>query len=152
MNVTERDRLAAAIIAWRPDWASNGIDRHKAMRTWLTDNLMDWAIQDAALALTLVALDPTSQGPARMLTDGPWKRITRFLAGTTDQPLTAAELGGDCCICGVRKAVHNAANWLTRLSFDGIAIEQHDWVKAPEHTYSTPRAGLRNQYREDQPA
>ena len=27
MTVIERDRLAAAIIALRPDWASNGIDR-----------------------------------------------------------------------------------------------------------------------------
>ncbi len=110
MDVPERDRLAAALIAIRPDWASNGIDRLKTMRGWLSSNLMDWAMADATVSLMLVALDPASNGPARVLTDGPWRTILRHTTGAsvTDKMPGYAPLEPECGYpdCGVRKDRH----------------------------------------------
>lgn len=105
MDVTERDRLAAALIALRPDWASNGIDRLRTMRQWLTDNAMEWTYRDAALQLVAVALDPTSNGPARVLTDGPWRQLTRIDHADVRPPAYVKR--GRICECGVREDVHD---------------------------------------------
>lgn len=113
MDITQRDRCAAATIALRPDWACNGFDRIRTMRDWISANLMDWTYTDAVLALSLVAIDPTSNGPARVLTDGPWKTILRHT--TARDSVTAkmpgyAQLEPECGYpgCGVRRDRHLA--------------------------------------------
>ena len=136
MDIGERDRLAAAIIALRPDWACNGFDRLRTMRDWLSKNLMEWPFRDATVALVLVAIDPASNGPARIMTDGPWRTILRHLAGSVESNdpahMTDAQLGGDCGICGVREAMHRGA----RIISDDIG--PHEWIAAPSTTPASP--------------
>ena len=138
MDVSERDRLAAATIALRPDWACNGFDRLRTMRDWLSKNLMDWSFRDATVALVLVAIDPASNGPARLMTDGPWRTILRHLAGSVESNdpshMTDAQLGGDCGICGVREAMHRGA----RIVSDDIGV--HEWIAAPPPAIADPDA------------
>ena len=112
MDINERDRLAAAIIALRPDWACNGFDRLRTMRDWLSKNLMDWSFRDATVALTLVAIDPASNGPARLMTDGPWRTILRHVSSdsVTAKMPGYAQLEPECGYpgCGVRRDLHLA--------------------------------------------
>lgn len=112
MDILERDRIAAACIALRPDWASNGMDRLKTMRNWLSEHVMDWSYRDALVGLVLVAADTSSNGPARLLTDGPWRTTLRHLTGgsMTSQIPGYAALDPECGYpgCGVRKNKHLA--------------------------------------------
>jgi len=137
MDITERDRAAAMFVALRPDFASNGIDRLRGMREWLTKNVMDWSYQDVVVGLALVALDPASNGPGRLMTDGPWRTITRTLAGTTtEHPPTDAERGAECAVCGVRAYRHKGQAIL--LGFDGNPLGAHDWTPAQDAPASRP--------------
>jgi len=137
MDILERDRIAAACIALRPDWASNGMDRLKTMRNWLSEHVMDWSYRDALVGLVLVAADTSSNGPARLLTDGPWRTALRHLTGgsATSQPLTTAERGGDCGYpgCGISQAMHRGA----RIPAD---VRPHEWEPAHEQTPATAAA------------
>jgi hypothetical protein len=112
MDILERDRIAAACIALRPDWASNGMDRLKTMRNWLSEHVMDWSYRDALVGLVLVAADTSSNGPARLLTDGPWRTVLRHLTGgtATSQIPGYTPLDPECGYpgCGVRKGKHLA--------------------------------------------
>ena len=132
MDILERDRIAAACIALRPDWASNGMDRLKTMRNWLSEHVMDWSYRDALVGLVLVAADTSSNGPARLLTDGPWRTVLRHLTGSTSNEQPLRDLGPECGICGVRKPHHRGA---ATMSAD---IGEHDWVLAPPSAPSDP--------------
>ena len=112
MDINERDRLAGAIAAIRPDWAGSGIDRHKSIRTWLTEHAMEWTYRDAIVRMMLCAIEPTTVTPARALTDGPWLDILRHTtssSATDKMPGYAAlEPEGGYPGCGVRRDRHLA--------------------------------------------
>lgn len=112
MDVTERDRLTAAMIALRPDWACNGFDRHKSIRTWLTEHAMEWTYRDAIVRMLLCAIEPTTVTPARALTDGPWLDILRHVSSesVTAKMPGYAQLEPECGYpgCGVRRDRHLA--------------------------------------------
>lgn len=112
MDINERDRLAGAIAAIRPDWAGSGVDRHKSIRTWLTEHAMEWTYRDAIVRMTLCAIEPTTVTPARALTDGPWLDILRHMSS---ESVTAklpgyAQIEPECGYpgCGVRRDKHLA--------------------------------------------
>ena len=135
MNITERDRLASALIALRPDWGNGAVDKVKRVRTWLSENAMEWSYRDAVVRMTVCAIEPSTVTPARALTDGPWSTIARTLASNgTPQPQTDAERGRDCAICTIPKGEHRG--WRI-LSAD---VGEHDWVAAPERTPASPAA------------
>lgn len=71
MTPTETARIAAAINTLRPDWPTNSIT------TFLhTSGLANRPYQTIAIALTWIAVDPTTRTPARALENGPWWRAT----------------------------------------------------------------------------
>lgn len=133
MNITERDRLAGALVALRPDWANGGVDRIKRVRTWLNENAMDWAYLDAVICMTVCALDPKTDTPARSLTDGPWRTVLRHATHTgSEQPLTIEARGADCALCGRPRGQHGGLS--IRIGLDGQSIDEHDWTPAAELT------------------
>lgn len=73
----EIDRLAAAIHALRPDWPQRSvltyIARQQAARPYV----------DLAIALTAVAVDPTSKTPKRVEEAGPWWAAAQAATGET---------------------------------------------------------------------
>lgn len=105
MDTNERDRLAAALAALRPDWESGGFDRLRSLRKFITDNLMTMAYRDAALQLVAIAVDPKTETPGRVLHDGPWRQLTRTIDRTTLPPAYVPR--GRECVCGVREDVHD---------------------------------------------
>jgi len=71
MNSTAIDRIAAAMNALRPDWPVSSV------RTIITTRLSERAAVDVAVAMTVVACDPTSKTPARVLEDGIWWKVAQ---------------------------------------------------------------------------
>jgi len=131
VNITERDRLAAALIALRPDWGNGAVDKVKRVRTWLSENAMEWSYRDAVVRMSVCAIEPSTVTPARALTDGPWSIIARTLtAGGTPQPLSTVEMGGECDECGVRQYRHVPSNVLIRIAPDGSPLDVHVWTPA----------------------
>ena len=111
MNITERDRLASALIALRPDWGNGAVDKVKRVRTWLSENAMEWSYRDAVVRMTVCAIEPSTVTPARALTDGPWSTIARTLAGAGTSKLPGyTALDPECGYpdCGVRRDRHLA--------------------------------------------
>ena len=136
MNITERDRLASALIALRPDWGNGAVDKVKRVRTWLSENAMGWSYRDAVVRMAVCAIEPSTVTPARALTDGPWSTIARTLAGAgTSQSLTTAEYGGECGYpgCGLHEAMHKGA----RIPSE---IPLHDWEQPRPRVPATPAA------------
>lgn len=138
MDINERDRLAGAIAAIRPDWAGSGVDRHKSIRTWLTEHAMEWTYRDAIVRMLLCAIEPTTVTPARALTDGPWLAALRHLAGnaSTDQPVTTQDRGADCDLCGIPESMH--AGVRIQLDRDGQHLDPHDWTSLQAHSIASP--------------
>lgn len=60
------ETIAAAINILRPDWPT------KSITTIIGRNLINRPYRDLAIALTIIATDPTSKTPARICEDGPW--------------------------------------------------------------------------------
>jgi len=109
MNITERDRLAGAIVALRPDMGLAGVDRLKSIRTWLSNNAMEWSFRDAVVRMCVCVIDTSTVTPARALTDGPWSTIARTLAGAGTSKIPGyAALDPECGYpgCGARKGKH----------------------------------------------
>lgn len=133
MDVNERDRLAGAIAALRPDLAPGaGVDRLKSLKTWLTRNAMEWAYRDAVVRMCLCVIDPTTVTPARALTDGLWLTALRHLDGNrTDQPPSWTDAGPECATCGVRKANHRGV-------LPTIDHEPHEFTPGSTHTPADP--------------
>lgn len=73
----ELERIAGAVAKLRPEWSA------RAVRTYLEAKHADRAYADLAVALVVVACDPTSQTPARLDTHGPWWLATRVNVGQT---------------------------------------------------------------------
>jgi len=85
---TEASRIADAIAAARPDWPA------RSLRQFVAARLRDRAFADVLVALAVVAADPASETPARVLEPGPWWLATRanrptdatFVPGPGDEP------------------------------------------------------------------
>lgn len=85
----EGERLAQSINAMRPEWPTSSL-------LTLIGKRKERALMDLALELMYVALDPETKSPARIDTDGPWKRLNhRAVAGPQYKTITDA----DCAIC-----------------------------------------------------
>jgi hypothetical protein len=67
----EVSRIADATAAARPDWPARSI------RALVAGRLRDRAYADVLVALAVVAADPASETPARVLEPGPWWQATR---------------------------------------------------------------------------
>lgn len=67
----EASRIADAIAAARPDWPA------RSLRAFVAGNLRDRAFADVLVALAVVAADPASETPARVLEPGPWWTATK---------------------------------------------------------------------------
>lgn len=72
-NPTELERLAGMVAKLRPDWTA------RSVRTYLEAKHADRAYTDLAVALAVIATDPTSHTPARLEQQGPWWSATRAL-------------------------------------------------------------------------
>jgi hypothetical protein len=84
----ELSRLADMTHALRPDWPA------RSVRTLLERRMRDRAYADLAVALAVIACDPTSETAARVEQPGPWWTATRanrphdatFTPGPGDDP------------------------------------------------------------------
>lgn len=76
MTPIQLHRLAGAIATLRPDWPPQSI------QTFLEKHFTHRPLRDIAVALTYVAVDPTTTTPARVLEAGPWWQS----AATRDVP------------------------------------------------------------------
>jgi hypothetical protein len=85
---TEVSRLADSVTGLRPDWPG------RSVRAFIAAHLRDRTFADVAVALAVVAADPASETPARVLEPGPWWLATRanrptdatFVPGPGDDP------------------------------------------------------------------
>ena len=94
----EIDRLAQSVNALRPDWGAHDL------KTFIANQLPDRSYTDAAKAFAMIATDPTTRSPARILNNGPW------WPGHEVQPQSAGTGGyGPICRCGKTRARHNEA-------------------------------------------
>ena len=66
MEKREAEAVAAAIHCLRPDWPV------KSLMTFIGQKLANRPYSDVAVALTVVACDPKSRTPTRVLESGPW--------------------------------------------------------------------------------
>ena len=92
----EIDRLAQSVNALRPDWGAHDL------KTFIANQLPDRSYTEAAKAFALIATDPTTRSPARILQPGPW---------WGDKPTAGGGTGGygPTCRCGKTRARHNEA-------------------------------------------
>ena len=79
MNKIEAARLAAAAHALRPDWPAQSV-------LTLLGQVAAWPYRDAAVQLAWLATDEETTTPARLLQDGPWRKLTRLVDGGAPQP------------------------------------------------------------------
>lgn len=91
MTELEADRLATAVHALRPDWPRTSV------RTVIGHDLLERPYAEAAAALLLVALDPETKTPRRVLLPGHWWMTPYAAVGPPRPRYTAADL---CSICG----------------------------------------------------
>ncbi|MGV8972232.1 MAG: hypothetical protein ACOH10_07905 [Rhodoglobus sp.] len=127
-----RDRACIAYLAnrIRPDWDTKGIESALAKHP---DQSLDVLVVQALIAAMTRGDQRT---PAVVGLDGDHTNRARAALSrpqVTPAPLTIAELGGDCAVCGVRQAMHRGA----RILSDDIG--EHDWVAAPAFIAATPR-------------
>ena len=134
MDINERDRLAGAIAAVRPDWAGSGVDRHKSIRTWLTEHAMEWTYRDAIVRMLLCAIEPTTVTPARALTDGPWLDILRHMSSdsVTAKMPGYAQLEPECGYPGCGTRLPHRAHMVP------YEVPPHEWEPSREVPRSSP--------------
>lgn len=116
MTEGEIERLAGAISFLRPDWPAGSIKRFITTRPELAAR----PLRDLALALTWVALDPTSTTPARVLEAGPWWQILRPETGRDVAPVVTSpecvdhpDHPASACPECLTRAVPAPAGWRT---------------------------------------
>ena len=92
----EIDRLAQSVNALRPDWGAHDL------KTFIANQLPDRSYTDTAKAFAIIATDPTTRTPARILQPGPW---------WGDKPTAGGGTGGygPVCRCGKTRPRHNEA-------------------------------------------
>lgn len=90
---TECSRIADAIAAARPDWPA------RSLRQFVAARLRDRTFADVLVALAVVAADPASETPARVLEPGPWWTATRANR-PTDATYRPGPDGTPCRVAG----------------------------------------------------
>ncbi len=111
------ERLAGAISKLRPEWSA------RSLKTYLEAKHADRAFADLAVALTMIAVDPTSTTPARIEGHGPWWLATRFNAGNSETQTPGPgrepacervghehELARNCRACAAERLADTAAD------------------------------------------
>ena len=136
-----RNAASFVINLIRGDWDRKGIESALAKHPCQEADVL--LVQGIIAAVTRV----DQKTPAVLGLDGDHTNRARVALGQparTPAPLTAAELGGDCAICGVRQAMHRG----TRIVTDDIG--PHEWAQAPTHVAADPERirALRGKYRE----
>src|SRR5262249_25293075 len=71
----ETERIARSANGLRPDWPI------KSLETFIWQNLKHHAYRDVAIVLNIVATDPLTENPGRVLEAGPWWKATQLLGG-----------------------------------------------------------------------
>lgn len=92
----EGERLAQSINCIRPDWPVSSL-------LTLIGKRKERALMDLALELMYVALDPETKSPARIDSDGPWKRLNH---SAKTGPAYREIKPGYCVICGDNWSLH----------------------------------------------
>lgn len=131
-------RIADAINGLRPDWPVN------SLKTWITRNLGDRPYRDLAVALTWVACDANTAGPARVLEWGEWWAATRtYRAGPgsiagpcPDHPDDPAQTATKCARC-TAELVPMPERFADELAAAGVILSRrelftHTFQGAPE--------------------
>lgn len=111
----EASRIADAIAALRPDWPA------RSLRHFVAAKLRGHAFADALVALAVVAADPTSETPARVLEPGPWWTATR--ANRTDTTYRPGPDGNPCTVPGHE---HEPAARCRACRAEQLAGDDHD--------------------------
>lgn len=131
MNEHERERIAMALNALRPDWPI------KSLRTILaSDKLADRPRRDVTVALAWVACESNTATPARVLESGPWWRAAAIEGGSLGprQPFDPAEFCGTCGKARGRCVDHE---------FRNVVVTKRAATSPPESArelYATTRA------------
>ena len=129
MNKTDVTRIAAAINQLRPDWGA------PELRSFIWKSLTARPAADVMVALALVALDPDTRTPARVLASGPWWQATRP-AGDPGAPqpdqIHSAEI---CRVCRKTRAGHD--------HMAAISGDDHAFTIKPESPRQADRTGPR---------
>lgn len=95
MNADEVSRLAAMTNQLRPDWP------WRSLKTFIETELYQRAYRDCAVALAIVATDPATRTPRRVLEAGPWWHLAPT-GGAPHRPLPREEW---CDHCGKERAL-----------------------------------------------
>ncbi len=124
----DRNAISWLITLLRPDWDRKGIE--SALAKHADQNLDVLAVQAIIAAVTRT----DQKTPAVLGLDGDHTaraRVALSRPARTTQPLSGAELGGECGVCGVRQAMHAGV----RASLEhGI----HAWTPAPPTPPANP--------------
>lgn len=123
MNKTDVTRIAAAINQLRPDWGA------PELRSFIWKNLAARPAEDVMVALALVALDPDTRTPARVLASGPWWQATRPQGAPTGEQPAAKDAADRCKVCGHTRAGHD--------HLAAITDDHHPWT-TPEQWRAVP--------------
>jgi hypothetical protein len=103
VNKQEAERIAASVNMLRPDWPKNLI-----LAVLGDDRCIHRGYADLAIAMTCVAVDPTSQKPGRIHERGPWWNAT--LATMPAEPARVIN-DEDCAICYRPPELHSRLSW-----------------------------------------
>lgn len=114
MNKNDVTRTAAAINQLRPDWGA------PELRSFIWKHLAERPTADVAVALVLVALDPDTRTPARVLASGPWWQATRPAGAPTGEQPAVKDSADRCKICGHTRAGHD--------HLAAITDDRHPWT------------------------
>lgn len=87
----ELTRLADSASGLRPDWSA------RSVRAYLAAKHRDRSFGDLAVALAVIATDPTVDTPARLEQHGPWWLATRHVAGRSSVPDVGPGRGVEAC-------------------------------------------------------
>jgi len=123
MNKTDVTRIASAINQLRSDWGA------PELRSFIWNNLAARPAEDVMVALALVALDPDTRTPARVLASGPWWKATRPQGAPTGEQPAAKDAADRCKVCGHTRAGHD--------HLAAITDDHHPWT-TPEQWHSVP--------------
>ena len=116
LTETETSRIADAIAAIRPDWPA------RSLRAFVANKLRDRTYADALVALVVVAADPTTDTPARVLEHGPWWTATRTNHTTT----TFTPGPGRSAACQRPGHEHEQANACRACRAEALAGHEHE--------------------------
>lgn len=109
----EAERIAAAVNIIKPEWRVGLI-----MAVLGDERIRSRSYADVLIAMTALAVDPTSQRPGRIHEPGPWWRA----AAAVTSPMTAYRTIGqnDCDICSRPYEQHAATSQVDGHKFERL--------------------------------